>query len=129
MDKLTFLIVDDYAMNRLLLSDMVNSINHTSIHAENGEVALQWLEKKKIDIILMDIEMPKMNGFETTIYIRTKTNPPIKNIPIIAITAHNLEGYHLKFVESGFNGYIIKPFLFEDFKKTMEKYIHAAKCI
>ena len=129
MSKLNFLIVDDSAMNRLLLADMVFAMDHNTIHAENGEVAINILKKEKIDIILMDIEMPKMNGLETTQYIRTQMVAPVKDIPIIAVTAHNIDGSHLTFIKTGFNDYIIKPFLFEDLKKIVEKYYPATKCI
>lgn len=121
--KLKFLIVDDNIRNRLLLSEIVNGLDHTSVTAENGEVAINILQNEPVDIVLMDIEMPKMNGFETTQYIRTQFKPPLNRIPVIAITAHNIDEYSKTLTDSGFNEFITKPYSFEKITLMLKQYL------
>ena len=64
------LIVDDIFTNRLLLSELIKTLGHVSFQAENGKQAIDFLEKEEFDLILMDIEMPVMNGRESTEMIR-----------------------------------------------------------
>ncbi len=104
------LIVDDITMNRILLSEILNSLGINYTEAKNGKEAIEILIKKKIDVILMDIEMPVMNGLETTTYIRTKLNDNLKNTPIIALTAHDPNDFFDDFNNAGFNNLLTKPY-------------------
>ncbi len=72
MRKLNILIVDDIFTNRLLLSELIKTLGHSSVQAENGKEALDYFENNDIDLILMDIEMPVMNGLETCQQIRQR---------------------------------------------------------
>lgn len=110
MKKYRILIVDDIYTNRLLLSELIRMMNHDSVEAENGKEALEILEKDNIDLILMDIEMPFMNGVETCRHIRTKMKPPVSNIPCVALTAHNPGLFFKDFEDSGFNELLTKPY-------------------
>lgn len=114
------LIVDDIFVNRLLLKEIVKKINHQSIEVQNGKEAIDVLQREKIDLILMDIEMPIMNGIETTKYIREKMPSPIKYVPIIATTAHNPADFFDDFHEVGFDQLMTKPYSIEKITKVLE---------
>ncbi|NHB68192.1 response regulator [Perlabentimonas gracilis] len=104
------LIVDDIFVNRLLIKEIVKKINAQCYEAENGQQALDMFKENDIDIILMDIEMPVMNGLETTKYIREKFPVEKKNIPIIALTAHNPLTFFDDFKDVGFDQLMTKPY-------------------
>jgi CheY-like chemotaxis protein len=108
--KYTLLIVDDIFVNRLLLKEIVKNISIKCFEAENGKQAIDIHIKENVDIILMDIEMPVMNGLETTKYIREKLSSPKSDIPIIALTAHNPFTFFDDFNNVGFNQLMTKPY-------------------
>lgn len=111
MEKiLNLLIVDDIFVNRLLIKEIVKKINAKCFEAENGKLAIEIIEKESIDIVLMDIEMPVMNGLETTKYIREKLSSPKNRIPIIALTAHNPMTFFNDFKDAGFDQLMTKPY-------------------
>lgn len=110
MRNLKILIVDDIFTNRLLLSELIKTLGHTSVQAENGKQAVDFLEKEEFDLVLMDIEMPVMNGLETTQIIR-KTFPSPKNVvTIVALTAHNPSLFFEDFSDAGFDELLTKPY-------------------
>jgi CheY-like chemotaxis protein len=104
--NLQVLVVEDMALNQLLLRTLLDDFGFTSEFAANGKIAVKKLESKSYDIILMDLQMPEMNGFEATTYIR---NTLKLKIPIIALTADvtNVDVEKCKAV--GMNDYIAKP--------------------
>jgi CheY-like chemotaxis protein len=104
------LIVDDIFANRLLLKEIVKKFCSKCLVAQNGKEAIEILEQEDLDVILMDIEMPVMNGLETTKFIRSKIRPPKSSIPIIAITAHNPALFFEDFKDVGFNQLLTKPY-------------------
>jgi CheY-like chemotaxis protein len=104
------LIVDDIFVNRLLLKVIVKNFSQTYFEATNGREALEILAREELDVILMDIEMPVMNGLETTKYIREKLSSPKNHIPIIAITAYDPELFFNDFRDVGFNQLLTKPY-------------------
>lgn len=116
------LIVDDLILNRMLLEEALRSIGHESMQAENGEQAIEILRLNEIDVVFMDIEMPVMNGVETTEYIRTQLQEPRRSVPIIALTAHNIETFQEDFHSEFFTHILNKPY-------TIEKLIELLKTI
>jgi CheY-like chemotaxis protein len=104
------LIVDDIFVNRLLLKEIVKKVNVLCTEAQNGREAIDFLEKENFDLILMDIEMPVMNGLETTKYIREKMPYPKNRIPIIALTAHNPLTFFNDYKDVGFDQLMTKPY-------------------
>lgn len=104
------LIVDDIFVNRLLIKEIVKKINAQCFEADNGKRAIEILEGEDIDLVLMDIEMPVMNGLESTKHIREKLPYPKKNIPIIALTAHNPITFFEDFKDVGFDQLMTKPY-------------------
>jgi two-component system cell cycle response regulator DivK len=102
------LVVEDQADNRRILRDMLGNAGYELIEAESGEEALMAVETQRPDLILMDIQLPVMDGYEATRRIRSK--PELKSIPIIAVTSYALAGDEAKALAIGCNAYIAKPF-------------------
>lgn len=108
--KYRFLIVDDIFMNRLLLKEIISELCDAIHEAENGSQAIEIIKTKDIDIVLMDIEMPVMNGIETTKYIRDILPFPKNKLPVIALTAHNPVDFFEDFKAAGFDQLLTKPY-------------------
>lgn len=123
MEAIRILVVDDIFTNRLLLSELVKSTGHESIVVENGEEAIEVLKNEQVHMIFMDIEMPVMNGIETTNYIRKEMEYPINTIPIIALTAHNPELFFEDYADVGFDELITKPYSVDKIKEKIENFI------
>jgi PAS domain S-box-containing protein len=100
------LVVEDIALNQLLMKTLLDDFGFERDIAENGKIAIEKLQQKSYDIILMDLQMPEMNGFEATEYIRNQMN---SKIPIIALTADVTTVDLSKCKEVGMNDYIAKP--------------------
>ena len=104
------LIVDDIFTNRLLLAEILQNLSIDYDQAEDGKQAIEALEKQDYDLILMDVEMPVMNGLETTVFIREKMPYPKNRTPIVALTAHNPELFFQDFKDVGFDKLFAKPY-------------------
>lgn len=109
------LLVEDLEFNILVAEKMIQNWNGWVSVARNGAEAVEWAMKEKFDLILMDLQMPIMDGFTATGEIR-KFN---KNIPIIALTAYNASEFKEKTKESGMDGYITKPFKPDEVLQTI----------
>ena len=107
---LKVLLVEDNELNQLLATKVLTGWNWHVDLAENGLIALEKLEKNDYDIVLMDIQLPEMDGYEATRKIRTTFKPPKCNIPIMAMTAHAMPSEERKCYEAGMDSYISKPF-------------------
>lgn len=121
MNKPQLLIVDDILVNRMLLSDIATSIGCKCKAVKNGAEALEEVSNNHYDMILMDIEMPVMNGLETTEAIR-KMDPSKSQIPIIALTAHNPDDFFTEFSATGFTELITKPYLISKIQRLVNTY-------
>ncbi len=121
MDSIRILVVDDIFTNRLLLSELIKSTGNEVIMVENGEEAVKVLENEEIHLIFMDIEMPVMNGIETTNYIRNEMIFPINAIPIIALTAHNPDLFFEDYADVGFDELITKPYSVDKIREKIKK--------
>jgi len=121
--KLNILIVEDNIINMLLCKKMIQSIlpNSTIFQAENGLKALEILDEESVNLILLDIQMPEKNGYETTLEIRK--NEKLKNLPIIALTAGIMVGEKEKCLDYGMDDYISKPFKLIELQTIINKYI------
>ncbi|MDF1525637.1 MAG: response regulator [bacterium] len=107
-DRPRILCVDDERLNRVIVSDMLDSARFQILEAENGEEALKILQDEAIDIILLDINMPGIDGFE--VCRRIKTNEHLRHIPVIMVTALTDTEDRIKGIEAGAEDYINKPF-------------------
>lgn len=106
MNALSVLLVEDNPINIKFVMSLFSDHNIQADLAENGQLAVEKIMKKRYDIVLMDIEMPVMNGYEATSVIRNELK---SNVPIIAMTAHALAGEREKCIQAGMNDYLSKP--------------------
>jgi two-component system, chemotaxis family, CheB/CheR fusion protein len=106
MENVKVLVVEDVALNQMLIKIILSDLGCEVEVAENGKIALDKLRENKFDIILMDLQMPEMNGFETTTYIREEMK---SQIPIIALTADVTSADTEKCIAAGMDDYISKP--------------------
>ncbi|RXK59392.1 PAS domain S-box protein [Lacibacter luteus] len=116
----TILVTDDNDMNRLVASTILENYGAGIVEAKNGEEAVFTLNKGNIDLILMDIQMPVLNGFDASRIIRKQNS----NIPIIALTANAIKGESEKCLAAGMNDYIAKPFNEEEFLKKIAHWLN-----
>lgn len=107
LDGRSILLVEDNELNQFVATTILEQYGAKVTPAENGQVALDLVAKGGFDIILMDMQMPVMDGVEATRVIRQQFS---KQVPIIALTANALKGEQEKCIEAGMNDYIIKPF-------------------
>jgi two-component system cell cycle response regulator DivK len=101
------LVVEDNDRNRRLLKILLRSRGYEVIEAVTGEVAMKYLRDHKPGLILMDIQLPNVDGLELTKNI--KSNPKTADIPIVAVTAYAMKGDRERILEAGCDGYISKP--------------------
>ena len=106
------LIADDSFLMRKVLTDIVNSDSNLEVvgTASTGLEAIKLTKQLKPDVITLDMQMPVMDGFEATKYIRTEMDAPKKNLPIIALTADVMLSEKTRAFEAGISDYITKPF-------------------
>lgn len=111
LNGLRILIADDNEYNRLVVNETLHIMSdlHTDL-VVNGQESVDMLEQNDYDLILMDVQMPVMNGLDATMYIRSKLPAPKKDIPIIALTASVLRADLDLCFQSGMNAYVPKPF-------------------
>lgn len=102
------LVVEDHEDNRQILRDLLGSTGYEIIEAGNGEEALLRAAAEHPDLILMDIQMPVMDGYEAT--RRIKADPALRAIPIIVVTSYALSGDEEKARVAGCDGYVTKPY-------------------
>jgi len=108
--RLSTLIVEDELINQQILNAILTKLGHKTRVVSDGESALELLTTMNFDVILMDVQMPDMNGMETTRTIRTSEKyEHVKNIPIIALTAYAMAGDKEKCIEAGMDYYLSKP--------------------
>ncbi|MEZ4885703.1 MAG: response regulator [Chitinophagales bacterium] len=111
-EKIDILLVEDHKLNQLVATDLIHkwSPNVNLQIADNGRIAIDMLQEfSAYDVILMDISMPEMDGYETTEYIRNKFPSPTKDIPIIAMTAHAFKKNAQKCFDMGMDEFVAKP--------------------
>lgn len=119
-NDLKILVVDDNQVNLLIISEVLKKLNINYLLAENGQIAIDLCKENLFDIILMDINMPILNGLEATNILKNQYK--IKT-PIIALTANSLEGDKNKYLEEGFDDYLSKPFNINDFLELVKKFL------
>ncbi|PJJ79681.1 ATP-binding protein [Mucilaginibacter auburnensis] len=108
--SLRVLIAEDNPVNVMLMKKLLSKWNITPFIAENGERAVEFVQYGNFDVILMDLQMPVMNGFDAAVEIRKMADPQKSNIPIIALTASALFDIKERVYNSGMNDYVSKPF-------------------
>jgi PAS domain S-box-containing protein len=119
--ELRLLVAEDNDINRFILQKMLRDWNVTPDFAITGTEAVEMASKKEYDIILMDIEMPGMNGYKATEIIRNEFTSAMRNVPIVAMTGHAMQGERQKCMEAGMTDYLSKPFQPEDLRMLILK--------
>jgi two-component system cell cycle response regulator DivK len=102
------LVVEDEEDNRRILRDLLTGADYETIEAENGEEALAAVARQRPDLILMDIQLPILDGYEAT--RRLRADPTLKDVPIIALTSYALSGDEDKARAAGCDDFVPKPY-------------------
>ena len=121
--SLRFLVAEDNLVNQKLIARLLEKRGHTVVLAGNGLEALELLEKQPFDIVLMDVMMPEMDGFEATKRIREKEKAGGAHLPVIALTAHAMRGDRDQCLAAGMDGYVSKPIKLEELFSAIENLV------
>lgn len=122
MGKKTILVIEDDALNIKLMQGILRVGKHDMIEAVDAETGIQLARQHRPDLILMDIQLPGMDGLSATRIL--KADPDLNQIPVIALTGFASEGDKEKALEAGCAGYITKPFSIEAFLKALENFFN-----
>ena len=122
LENIRVLLVEDNLINRKLASKLLEKKGAKIVCATNGVEALEILQKEQFDLVLMDIQMPVMDGFEATKQIRSMENEKNSNIPVIAMTAHALKGDRDKCLAAGMDDYLSKPIKANELYKKVARW-------
>jgi signal transduction histidine kinase/CheY-like chemotaxis protein len=115
------LLAEDNPVNRLLGLRVLEKLGHTVVAVENGLEALEAIARERFDVVLMDVQMPVMDGLEATAAIRTRERETGGHLPIIAVTAHAMKGDAERCLASGMDGYVSKPLKPADLAASIER--------
>jgi two-component system cell cycle response regulator DivK len=115
------LVIEDQEDNRRILRDLLSSVGYQLIEAENGEDGVAAAAADRPDLILMDIQLPLLDGYEAT--RRIKAQPALSAIPIIAVTSYALSGDEDKARAAGCEGYVTKPFSPRELLAKIREYL------
>lgn len=118
---LRILVVEDNFINQRLAQALLEEAGHTPVLAASGRAALAALERESFDIVLMDIEMPEMDGFQTTAAILRREETTGSHIPILAMTAHSTPEDRERCLAAGMDGHIAKPMRYEELIELVER--------
>ena len=123
--KEKILIVEDNSLNMRLLEMVLRAKNYTLLKATNGEEALDMAMRERPDLIIMDIQLPKMSGLEVTRKLRE--TPAFSHIPIIGVTAYAMKGDKERVIESGCDAYLSKPINIRELPEMIAKMLLPVK--
>lgn len=119
------LLVEDQLTNRLVVENILENMGYRPVHAENGQEAVNKVKAEHFDLILMDVQMPVMNGYDATQAIRDfeAANPIRGHVPIIAVTANAMQGDRERCIEAGMDDYIAKPIQIPELQDMIQRYL------
>jgi CheY-like chemotaxis protein len=122
---LSVLVVEDNAVNQLLASRLLEKRGHRVVMTANGREALDALAKDKFDLVLMDVQMPEMDGLQATRLLREKEKEKQDGFrqPVIALTAHAMKGDQERCLAAGMDGYLTKPILAQELDAILETFV------
>jgi CheY-like chemotaxis protein len=121
MNNKTILVIEDNTLNMKLVRSLLTIGKYSVLEASDAERGIQLARKNRPQLILMDIQLPGMDGLDATRLI--KIDPDLKKIPIIALTSRAMDGDNQKAIEAGCDGYISKPINTRGFLKTIDQYL------
>ncbi len=117
------LLAEDNIINQKIAVSFLKRLGHTVDVADNGRIAIDMFQSNTYDLILMDIQMPEVSGFEATAAIREMEKKSSSHVPILALTAHAMVGDKEKCLEAGMDDYLTKPLSYEELYRSISKYI------
>lgn len=115
------LVIEDNLFNLELMTDLLEAFGFTVLAARNGKKGIELVRQEKLDLIICDVQMPGMDGYEVAAYL--KRDPMLSRIPLVAVTALAMVGDREKILSAGFDGYIDKPITPEIFQKQVETFM------
>ena len=116
--------MEDNAVNRKIVLHLLNKFGYQADTADNGLEAVRALETTSYEIVLMDVQMPEMDGVQATEVIRDPNSKVLNHqVPVIALTAHAMAGDRTKYLDKGMDDYLSKPISPEGLYKMIEKYV------
>ncbi|MGB2899544.1 MAG: response regulator [Candidatus Acidiferrum sp.] len=125
--SLRILLAEDNLVNQRLAARLLEKRGHTVVVAGNGREALKAFENEDFDLLLMDLQMPEMDGFEATVAIRKKEKDSGNHLPIVALTAHAMKGDREKCLAGGMDEYLTKPIRLQELDELLEIYVARRK--
>jgi two-component system, sensor histidine kinase and response regulator len=125
--RLRILLAEDNAINQKIASRLLQKAGHHVTLAPDGRQALAALDRENFDVVLMDVQMPEMDGFETTTAIRARERDNGKRLPIIAMTAHAMQGDRERCLAAGMDGYFAKPIQARELIELLEEFSGAVQ--
>jgi CheY-like chemotaxis protein len=120
---LRVLVAEDNAVNQRLATRLLEKRGHRVTLSRNGREAVEALANQTFDLVLMDVQMPEMDGFEATAAIREKEKHNGARVPIIALTAHAMKGDRERCLAAGMDGYLSKPIRSQELDEILETYL------
>ncbi len=123
---LRVLLVEDNLVNQKVATHLLERHGHFVVVAENGRVALDVLTAAHFDLVLMDVQMPEMDGLSATAAIRQRERGTGRRLPIVALTADALTGDRERCLQAGMDGYVMKPFEVDTLLRTMADVLQVA---
>ena len=121
--SLRILVAEDNAVNQMLVTRLLEKRGHSVNVVTNGREALYALEQRAYDLVLMDMQMPEIDGFEATAELRKREEQTGLHTPVIALTAHAMKGDRERCIQAGMDGYLSKPIHSQELYELLEKYI------
>jgi len=121
MDDSRILVVEDNQDNMSLIVDVLQSLNYIVLQASDGEQGFAMAQTEKPDLILMDLSLPRVDGWTAT--KRIKDTPELQHIPIIALTAHAMIGDRERALAAGCDDYVSKPINLRELANKLSKYL------
>ena len=125
--QITILLAEDNNVTRGVLADFLELQGYAVLQAGDGAQAVKLAEERKPSLVMMDIQMPGMDGVEAIRRIRSLGDPAVANVPIVALTAHAMQGAREQFMEAGADGYLSKPLRLADLRRSVAEFLPNAQ--
>lgn len=122
-ESLRILVAEDSLVNQKVMALFLERDGHRVCLVDNGADAVAALEREQFDLVLMDVQMPVMDGFEATRAIRSLEGATGERLPIIALTAHTVEGDRERCLAAGMDDYLPKPFQIGTFREMIARFL------
>jgi CheY-like chemotaxis protein len=127
LQPLRILLVEDNLINQKVASLMLKKKGHVVVTVNNGREAIETLADQEFDAVLMDVQMPEMDGLQATAAIRAREEGTDRHLPILAVTAHAMQGDREHCLGAGMDGYLSKPIQSAQLLQALEEVLSAAR--